>query len=157
VIGRGEGVAQEPGRFEVSFGELLRMHRAANGLSHKALSARSGISVDAISMLERGVRSTPRNSTVLMLADALRLKSPEHDAFFAAASRRAGPPQPLRVCPPDSSLDSTPVLTPHFAGRQAELAQIRHRLGLDGHLTVHGPDGVGKTQLVLRYLAQTFQ
>jgi transcriptional regulator with XRE-family HTH domain len=44
-------VAQETEEPGGDFGDLLRRYRAAAGLSQEALAARSGVSVDAISML----------------------------------------------------------------------------------------------------------
>src|SRR2546423_15450193 len=75
------GMAAQTG----SFGELLRLYRELAGLSQVALAARSGISEDAISMLERGVRTNPRNDTVARLARALRLDRSQREALLAAA------------------------------------------------------------------------
>jgi len=88
-----------------AFGGLLRSHRLQANLTHEALAARSGLSVDTISMLERGVHQTPRRSTLVALAQGLRLPAAARDAFFAAAERPAaahtrvdpGPAPPL--CP----------------------------------------------------------
>lgn len=68
-----------------SFGSLLRRQRLRANLTHEALAARSGLSIDTISMLERGLRSTPRRSTVVALAQALRLPPSARDMFLAAA------------------------------------------------------------------------
>ena len=68
-----------------SFGSLLRHHRVRASLTHEALAARSGLSVDAISMLERGMRHSPRPSTALALAQALRLPAAAREVFLAAA------------------------------------------------------------------------
>src|SRR5258707_1248624 len=78
-------MAEEQG---TSFGDLLRHYRALAGLSQIALASRTGISKEAVSMLERGVRARPRNATVLRLAQALRLR-PEDRTALAAAARRA--------------------------------------------------------------------
>ena len=43
----------------LAFGELLRRHRLAAGLTQEALAERAGISVRAITDLERGVRRAP--------------------------------------------------------------------------------------------------
>src|SRR2546423_15554124 len=77
------GMAAQTG----SFGELLRLYRELAGLSQVALAARSGISEDAISMLERGVRTNPRNDTVARLANALRLDPSHREALLLAARR----------------------------------------------------------------------
>ncbi len=56
---------------QASFGDLLREHRLAAGLTQDALAVRSGLSADAISLLERGVRRSPRPRTIAVLARAL--------------------------------------------------------------------------------------
>ena len=72
----------------VSFADLLRGFRGARGLTQEDLAERSGLSVYAISMLERGVRTAPRSSTVELLARALELDAAEHAALAAAARAR---------------------------------------------------------------------
>ena len=70
-----------------AFGSVLRRHRLRANLTHEVLATRSGLSVDTISMLERGVHLTPRRSTLVALAEGLRLRPEARDAFFAAAER----------------------------------------------------------------------
>ena len=83
------------------FGRLLRHHRVRANLTHEALAARSGLSVDAISMLERGTRQSPRQSTVLALAQALRLPTAAREVFLAAAESPTVPSPPApRPAPP---------------------------------------------------------
>src|SRR5256885_15309400 len=89
-------MAEEQG---TSFGDLLRHYRALAGLSQIALASRTGISKEAVSMLERGVRARPRNATVLRLAQALRLR-PEDRTALVAAARRAGSPPAAGGGPP---------------------------------------------------------
>jgi transcriptional regulator with XRE-family HTH domain len=79
----------------VSFAELLRGFRGVRGLTQEELAERSGLSVYAISMLERGVRTAPRSSTVELLARALELDTAERAALAAAA--RARPARPAAV------------------------------------------------------------
>ena len=75
-----------------SFGELLRGYRGTRGLTQEELAERSGLSVYAISMLERGARTAPRSSTVELLARALQLDASERAALVAAArAARVGP------------------------------------------------------------------
>jgi predicted ATPase/DNA-binding XRE family transcriptional regulator len=131
---------------DLSFGEVLCAYRAGVGLTQEQLADRAGLSADAISLLERNVRSSPRASTVRLLAQALGLSSAELDAFAAAARRkRPGPAVSLRI-PPDLRLQST-----QFVGREQELAAIRALLGPRGVrlLTLTGPPGAGKTRLAL--------
>jgi transcriptional regulator with XRE-family HTH domain len=74
------------------FASVLRRHRLRANLTHEALAARSGLSVDTISALERGVHLTPRRSTLVALAQAMRLPGPAREEFFAAAE----PPPAVR-------------------------------------------------------------
>src|SRR5690348_15769795 len=69
------------------FAALLRRHRGARCLTQDELASRSGISAQAISMLERGARRAPRSTTVELLAQALKLEPPEREALHAAARR----------------------------------------------------------------------
>lgn len=63
---------------------LLRRHRRAAGLTQEALSQRSTVSVDTISLLERGVVRRPHPGTVELLADALDLDQPARTRLLAA-------------------------------------------------------------------------
>src|SRR5689334_21714887 len=74
------------------FGELLRQHRRAAGLSQDVLTARAGLSARAISDLERGLYRAPHRDTVALLADALALSAAERAYLDASIVRRRGPP-----------------------------------------------------------------
>ena len=132
---------------EPSFGRLLAAYRLGAGLTQEDLASRAGLSVDAISLLERGGRRAPRARTVQLLAEALGMSAREGDAFAAAAKPRR--PGALRV-PPDLRLPSTP-----FVGRERELAQICSLLARPDVrlLTLTGSPGAGKTRLALRAAA----
>ena len=69
---------------EVSFRELLRQLREDTGLTQVALAVRSGLSAQAISLLERGVRRRPRPSTVNTLIKAMRLTAADASALRLA-------------------------------------------------------------------------
>ena len=73
------------------FGELLRRHRLAAGLTQEALAERAGLSAKAVSDLERDPARTPRLETVGLLADALGAGPDERAALLAAA--RPGRPR----------------------------------------------------------------
>jgi len=60
-----------------TFGSLLRRARRAAGLSQEALAERAGISVDAVSALERGLSRAPHQDTLELLAEALQLSAEE--------------------------------------------------------------------------------
>ena len=65
------------------FARLLRRLRLRARLTQEELAGRSGLSVEAISALERGFRRHPRRATLALLADALGLAASERDAFLA--------------------------------------------------------------------------
>jgi transcriptional regulator with XRE-family HTH domain len=54
----------------VNIGERLRELREARNISMRALAARSGLSANALSMIERS-KASPSVSTLYKLADAL--------------------------------------------------------------------------------------
>ncbi len=72
---------------ERAFGELLRRHRVASGLTQEALAERAGVSTRGISDLERGAHGLPRQDTLQLLLDALAL-APTDRATLVAAARR---------------------------------------------------------------------
>ncbi len=71
-----------------------------------------------------------------------KLKASGIDRLRANLRSRLNLQPHLPLPPPD----------PLFVGRAEELAGIRHSLRADRYLLVHGPGGIGKTQLVLRAL-----
>jgi transcriptional regulator with XRE-family HTH domain len=68
----------------VNIGERLRELREARNISMRALAARSGLSANALSMIERG-RASPSVSTLYKLADALGISI---TSFFGSESQR---------------------------------------------------------------------
>src|SRR4051812_11670075 len=67
------------------FGDLLRRHRMAVGLSQEALAERAGLSTDAIRALERGRRVAPRPDPLTMLASVLELTDAARAELITAA------------------------------------------------------------------------
>jgi len=132
------------------FGTLLRTFRTTANLTQEDLARRSGLSVHAISMLERGVRRAPRSSTIDFLAGALTLQPAQRAMLIEAARPRTVPASAGGV--PQAGIPPDPVA--HFVGREAELAALHGLLAQGGRVAVHGLGGVGKTQLVVRYLHQ---
>jgi transcriptional regulator with XRE-family HTH domain/tetratricopeptide (TPR) repeat protein len=135
------------------FASTLRDYRAAANLTQEELAARSGLSVHAIGMLERGVRRTPRPGTVELLAQALRLGESERAVLVAAAHAETGQnggPSPSIVDPGVGM--PNPAL--YFVGREAEMRQLAEMLERSGRAAVSGLGGVGKTQLAARYVHQ---
>jgi tetratricopeptide (TPR) repeat protein/transcriptional regulator with XRE-family HTH domain len=128
------------------FGSALREFRAAANLTQEELADRSGLSVHAVGMLERGVRRSPRPATVELLANALRLDASQRNLLVAAA--RAGADATSTA---DRETAAPPPPTAYFVGREAELGEIDGALRRSGHVTVYGLGGVGKTQLAARF------
>jgi transcriptional regulator with XRE-family HTH domain len=128
------------------FGDALRRHRGALGLTQEALAERTGLSQRAVSDLERGLKR-PRRATLRLLLRALAL-SPEQAAAFEEAGR--GQPR----CPAAAGHNLPAPLT-RFVGRAREAAEIR-RLLQPGRpaararlVTLTGAGGCGKTRLAL--------
>ncbi|WP_037855307.1 ATP-binding protein [Streptomyces sp. NRRL S-340] len=130
------------------FGRLLRQARRRSLLTLEGLADASGVSVRAISDMERG-KSLPRQATLAELMDALELGEQERRRLVQAAApgRRTGQvPQQL---PPDLAV---------FRGRQDTLSAVQ---GLGAQITVGaghvvisaigGMAGVGKTTLAVHW------
>jgi predicted ATPase/DNA-binding XRE family transcriptional regulator len=127
-----------------SFGDLLRHHRLATGLTQEELADRAGLSARAVQDLERGARRTPHPDTARRLTDALGLSVAERSVLDAA-----------RRHPPGSGVASharsgLPVPLTSFVGRERELAQVTRLLEETRLLALTGVGGVGKTRLALQ-------
>ncbi|MDX6279184.1 MAG: hypothetical protein QOH03_255 [Kribbellaceae bacterium] len=134
------------------FAALLRRHRAAAGLTQDELSEGSGVSVQAISTLERGTRRYPQLSTVDALAEALHLDADQTAALAAAASRRGKSEKPA----PKPSLAASPRQLPFasgdFTGRVREMELLTKYLTTSKGVSVTaitGMGGIGKTTLAI--------
>jgi predicted ATPase/transcriptional regulator with XRE-family HTH domain len=142
----------------VRFADLLRRARRAAGLSQEELAERAGLSVRAISDLERSVNRSPRRDTLDLLADALGLAGDERRVWerirrqyaVAAGTARSGA-STTGLQSPTPRLTNLPRQTTRFVGRQDEIADIRARLRdpVTRLLTLTGPGGTGKTRLAL--------
>src|SRR5919198_3283638 len=111
----------------LTFGDLLRRHRVAAGLSQEALAERTGLSADALGLLERGARRRPQRHTLDVLADTLALEGEERERFLAAARAPAPPNERAPVERIPRSL--TPIL-----GRSREVEEIATLLGAEVRL-----------------------
>jgi predicted ATPase len=131
------------------FGSLLKRHRLDRGLTHEALAERATLSVRAISDLERGVSTSPRHDTVMLLAAALNLSPPQREGFLRAAGR--GRPWE-KAAHPNLAASGIPLPLTSFIGRERELAMLRQLLLRSGArlVTITGPGGVGKTRLAIQ-------
>jgi predicted ATPase/DNA-binding XRE family transcriptional regulator len=143
----------ESGSFEaaqkppVPFGTRLRQLREAAGLTQEELALRSGVSVKAISTLERGERKRPYPHTIRSLADALELSKNERAALFVAVPKRGSVDAP--VGPALATESNLPIPSTSLLGRERELAEIRTFLQEARLLTLTGTGGVGKTRLAI--------
>jgi predicted ATPase/DNA-binding XRE family transcriptional regulator len=157
-----------------SFGELLRRFRIAASLTQEALAERCRISPATVAAIEQGRRNAPRLSTVLLIAEALKLSAADREALATAADagrqgrspglgRSQRPPSPPPVPSPISNGPPSPQpanaqvgpgqvtgLQPartSFVGRDAEQAAILAALAEGRLVSLVGPGGVGKTRL----------
>src|SRR6266568_2226982 len=138
------------------FGARLSGWRQLTGLSQEELAERSGLSVRAISNLERGRTRLPHPASVRRLADALDLHGAKREEFFAAAARRSTRPMTPGWTGPDVVPRQLPAAVSGFAGRPAELAELdRFADGAEktgGAVVISaigGTAGVGKTALAV--------
>jgi predicted ATPase/DNA-binding XRE family transcriptional regulator len=133
---------------EGTFGDLLRRHRVAAGLSQEALAERAGLSRRGLSDLERGARRAPYGGTVLHLADALALSQDERKRLMQASLRRA------KGASTSTEVEASPLGLPRslssFVGRQRDLARIKDLVKSNRLLTLTGTGGIGKTRLALQ-------
>jgi tetratricopeptide (TPR) repeat protein/transcriptional regulator with XRE-family HTH domain len=154
-----------------TFGKRLAACRHSASLSQQDLAERSGLSIRAVSNLERGRARWPHPDTVRRLADALGLRDQAREQFIAAAGRRLAPAAaPLTTVPEDRLPRPVSQVVPRqlpapvrqFAGRQAELAVLTGLLGQVGSFAppavvisaIGGTAGVGKTALAVHWAHQ---
>jgi predicted ATPase/transcriptional regulator with XRE-family HTH domain len=133
------------------FGDLLRRHRLAAGLTQEELAERAGLSRRGISDLERGARTHPYRETLTLLVDALGLSGGERSTLLTAARRPIG-----RAAPRAGRLPSLPVPLTPFIGRRGEQSAVGRLLRNDAvrFVTLTGAGGVGKTRLALAVAEQ---
>ena len=138
-----------------SFGDLLRRHRQAAGLSQEQLAERAALTERGLRYLERDLRR-PYRDTVRRLAQALALGPAETAEFGAAVERGATEAAGM----PNLARPTLPAPSSPLVGREREVAEVAallHRAHAEGSvrlLTLTGPGGVGKTRLAL-HLAHT--
>lgn len=135
-----------------AFADLLRQARTAKGLSQEALAEMAGISVRAVSNLERGVNQAPRKDTLDLLAHALDLSTEERrawdrvrrrDSIRTESSRGQARTTTTRLPP------SLPTPLTDMIGRDREVAEIERLLDRHRLVTLTGPGGIGKTRLAI--------
>ena len=128
------------------FGAQLKTLREAAGFTQEELATIAGLSVHAVSALERGERRRPHVETVRALSAALDLTGPTRDAFLASARAPAH----------DTVVDelsgvSLPLPPTTLLGREADVQLLRLWLADPAArlITLIGPGGVGKTRLAV--------
>jgi transcriptional regulator with XRE-family HTH domain len=145
------------------FGDLLRRHRLALGLTQEELAERASMSARGISDLERGARTRPYRETAKVLADALALNDLERDAFLTAARRLTvervvRPPVPLTPLAGGEPFPAARLPAPlePLIGREAEVPAVASLLYDPAVrlLTLTGTGGIGKTRLALQAAAE---
>jgi transcriptional regulator with XRE-family HTH domain/tetratricopeptide (TPR) repeat protein len=136
-----------------SFGGLLRQYRHRIGFTLEELSAESGVSVRAISNMERGLSLGPQRKTTEAIADALRLDDGDREALLTAAQTGRH-----RVQEPAPAVLALPRGPAHFVGRASELTFLAalaesQDAGPAPVAVVSGPPGVGKTSFAVHATA----
>src|SRR4051812_40474216 len=129
-----------------SFGAQLKALRDAAGFTQEELATIAGLSVHAVSALERGERRRPHVETVRALSAALDLTGANRDTFLESAR---SPAQSTAV---DELIGvSLPVPVTALLGRDMDVQKLGRLLADPAALliTLIGPGGVGKTRLAL--------
>jgi len=131
---------------QASFGAQLKALREAAGFTQEELATIAGLSVHAVSALERGARRRPQVETVRALSAALDLTGETRDALLGSARAPAH-----KAAVGKLSKDSLPLALTVLLGRDADLQTLRHWLADPAArlITLTGPGGAGKTRLAL--------
>jgi predicted ATPase/DNA-binding XRE family transcriptional regulator len=129
-----------------SFGAQLKALREAAGYTQEELATIAGLSVHAVSALERGERRRPHIETVRALSEALDLTGPTRDALLGSARAPARNP-----AVDEFGRGSLPLSLTVLLGRDGDMQTLRHWLADPAArlITLLGPGGVGKTRLAL--------
>src|SRR5829696_6139913 len=129
-----------------SFGAQLKGLRESAGFTQEELATIAGLSVHAVSALERGQRRRPHVETVRALSAALDLTGTNRAALIASA----------RTSPPERAVDalggvSLPLALTALVGRERDVEAVRLWLADPQArlITLTGPGGVGKTRLAV--------
>src|SRR5262245_8290191 len=102
-----------------AFGAQLKELRETAGFTQEELAAIAGLSVHAISALERGERRRPQVETVRALSAALDLAGPIRDALLASARAPA-----THAASAARSAASFPLPLTTLLGREADMQKL---------------------------------
>ncbi len=145
------------------FGGLLRQFRLDAGMTQQQLAERAKLSVEAISLLERGARTRPQRETVVLLGRALEL-SPQREALLVNTIGIAHPSrqrarsdalnasllQVVRSDAQTTARHNLPQQLTSFVARKRELGEVEALLREHRLVTVVGSGGVGKTRVAVQ-------
>src|SRR5689334_22982761 len=129
-----------------SFGTRLKALRESAGFTQEELATIAGLSVHAVSALERGERRRPHVETVRALSAALDLTGAAREALIGSARAPA-----QHAAADELTGASLPLPLTSLLGRDADIETL-HRWLADAAarlITLVGPGGVGKTRLAL--------
>lgn len=128
------------------FGVRLKALREAAGFTQEELASIAGLSVHAVSALERGQRRRPQVETLRALAAALDLSDDARTALMGAT-------RDLKEIPAGHLPRSTALPLPptELVGRSRDVETLLELLADSAArlVTLTGPGGVGKTRLAL--------
>jgi len=149
------------------FGQLLRQLRMNAGLTQEELAELSGVSVRAISDLERGRYKTAKTHTARLLATGIGLTGPARARFEKAAVTGLAEPGGLTVQGLPDVARSLPPSIAGFTGRTAEFEILLAATtdGISGNspgpeapggtiCVIDGMAGVGKTEFAMHAARQ---
>ncbi len=145
------GDLSEPSAAPAGFGELLRHHRLAAGLTQESLAERAGLSEHGIQKLESGA-THPYRDTAERLIRALELGDQDQARFKTAARptpRRRQPHSPTAGTEGVTTRTNLPNSVTSFVARAGEVQRVEERLRESRMLTLSGSGGCGKTRLAL--------
>jgi tetratricopeptide (TPR) repeat protein/transcriptional regulator with XRE-family HTH domain len=138
------------------FGDALRQHRTAAGLTQEELAVRTGLSVRAIREMERGGSSSLYQRSVRLLAEALSLTDAQRGELRDLARGRADGTGPAGIAVPGQ----LPAGVAQFVGRERELRALDELLRQADPVTagsmvlisaIAGTAGIGKTALAVHW------
>jgi predicted ATPase/DNA-binding XRE family transcriptional regulator len=128
------------------FGTRLKALRESAGFTQEELATIAGLSVHAVSALERGERRRPHAETVRALSAALDLTGAARDALVGSARSQA-----QYAAADELTNASLPLPLTSLLGRDVDVETLRRWLADPAArlITLIGPGGVGKTRLAL--------